>query len=214
MLKPTTSNTHDHRITSSNSATEHPFKAVFNAGFTEANTLYKNDKNEEAIAKALKVLTDPSCTRYVRIKTWVLLGAATDDWFEAKRYHQDAFRLWVIVERWRPAGENKAFEAALQQCKAVIDDLGDALKEQAEWLFEGSSDSETEEDEDDDDDTEDEDEDNTQEQSISASATNNDEEADTQASETTDETSRELDISKAQHVEARTQSPGCSYLPC
>lgn len=102
------------------------------AAFREAKEPYKDNRGEECVAKAHEILSDPSCPTYIRIKNLVLLGAAVEDWWEGVEYHRQADHLWHVSRRWRSIGESKPFEAALEKCRAAIDDLGELLDEEAE----------------------------------------------------------------------------------
>ncbi|KAK3057643.1 hypothetical protein LTR09_001827 [Extremus antarcticus] len=106
----------------------------FTEAFDKAVALQDENRPEECIEKAQKLLAEPAIPRYHRMRTLLLLGSTVGDWDEAHEYWENAETLGRIVRRWRPAGEDEAIDVPMRALRVEIDDLKKILdEEKPEW---------------------------------------------------------------------------------
>jgi hypothetical protein len=77
--------------------------------------LFEAEKYEACIGLAKYNLTDPTLSRYHRMKTMILVAGATDDWYEGEEgenYRRQAEQLWFATRRLYPTEADAETEAA------------------------------------------------------------------------------------------------------
>ena len=84
---------------------------------TQAVNLMKDGKYDECIDCAKYNLTDPTLSRYWRIKNLLLIGKVTDDWYEGEERRRQAEHVWYVANRMTREDEHEAKEA-LQELRA------------------------------------------------------------------------------------------------
>ncbi|KAH6639541.1 hypothetical protein C7974DRAFT_134116 [Boeremia exigua] len=100
-----------------------------------AYKLYNEDRLLECQRAAIDILEDAAIPRYHRMKVLILLASILGDWEEANQCREDAWALYNLVRRWRPAGNDLEVDKALDEILVQLEDLDNALEEDApeEW---------------------------------------------------------------------------------
>ncbi|KAH6639617.1 hypothetical protein C7974DRAFT_135509 [Boeremia exigua] len=68
---------------------------------------------------------------YHRIRTLILVGSILGDWEEADNCRRDAWALYKTVRRWHPKGKDRTADGHLDDLRAELEDLDEALESDA-----------------------------------------------------------------------------------
>jgi hypothetical protein len=109
------------------STTDRQFTVMFN----KLLQMYNDDNEDEQCAfQAKLMIQDENCPRYHRLRALVLISHATDDYGEALKYYDKAeqfLRLWM---RGNAEGENEIANTALEEVRAMLDELKEGLEQE------------------------------------------------------------------------------------
>ena len=101
----------------------------------KAYEFYNENRLVECQALAVKLLEDDAIPIYDRKEVLILLGLILGDWDESNKCRNDARALYQLVRRWHREGDDAAADKYLNEIRAQLDNLDDALREDApkEW---------------------------------------------------------------------------------
>jgi len=82
-----------------------------------------------------EITEDATAPLYHRMKTWILLGSALEDWDESNDCYPKAQSMWHIVRRWHRSGENAETDTAMEELRGELEGLEEALAKRSQHMI-------------------------------------------------------------------------------
>lgn len=96
--------------------------------------LYEDDKLEECIEMAQRLLEESAIPRYHRIKVLVTLASVVEDWRDAEVCRVEAEALWARSRDFCPPGANVSVDEALAELRFTLNSFRSVLESyKPEW---------------------------------------------------------------------------------
>lgn len=99
----------------------------FSQGFNRLLQLWEDDKLQESLDGAQKLLEEPDIPRYFRIKTLILIASSVEEWHDAQICIAQAEALWGASRHYHAVGQNEDVDDALTELRKSLDSLKEAL---------------------------------------------------------------------------------------